>query len=1183
MRLPVRTHLCLSLLVILPAASAANLVSERESVQSPADRLYDQVVFWDGKNRPDMVRKTLGRMLSSYPDDPRGLAALIELEAQSGRKDAAQAAYDHLARIKPNYPELPSLKDLVSLTASDRIRLRRAVQLARNGHPQQALNDFDQLFPHGPPDGPEAIQYWEIKSKLPGGWSLALTASENLIRKYPGNYAYKLARAKLIAKRYPEDPTNLDQLQTMAAMAPPLGDDARQVLRGAMLDLPELGVDTRARLQAFIKLDPEDSAVQAKLKTVENAQSRHQALMTSPSYLHTQQAHEALQKQQYAEALQDYSKVLEIHPDDLQAVSGTGYALMRQSRFAEALPWFQKASRLDPGNHKKWDSLVATCQYWGQMKIARQQSAAGRFDEARTTIRKVIRLNPAESEGYALLASIEIDQGHYSEAREILARLPADRQAALEQEIARKRSAMSQKQADEFVAKGDYAGARAALVSALRDTPDDPWLRYRLARLYAANGDADKGSGLFDPWLYTTPREAEAFYAAALYQSGIEHASTALAILEKLPVSQRTKKITAFQRQIWVDQKIEQVRGLQKAGKTKEATEELRKIQLQVDNDPVLLSNVAYAWNDLGNHDQANALLLRVKHDSPTALSLDWHLRYAAYLLRNRQTEPAQQEIEYLGAHRSEFDEKQKLAYSRLENSRVVSHAEKLEEEQHYAEAETTLGPVLETNPEDQGAQTLENRLERKMGNLDKAIQGIEKELAVDSAAPAAYESLAQATLSPNRVTGSANSNGLNGDQKAISLAEIDVTAHETGSATPLTSGDSWQYKNLAEMQDERTNWLSVGDDVVTRSGTPGQSQFVSHQIPIELKGPAGVGGEWFVRSDQVDVGAGTLTLADTYATETFGSLLICQQHNNCPTPVSQYAFGRSYTVGYMDEQNRLDVGTTPIGFPIQNWVGGFRHTGDWGPYSWSAEVARRAVTETLLSYAGTVDPRTGQLWGGVLTTGVKLGLSLDQGGDWGYWSNFGVHQLTGTNVQSNTETLLMAGVTRRLINQDDRLLSTGLTGTVWHFTQDSGEFTYGQGGYYSPQFYTSLAIPLTYAQRYTRFSYMLRGSVFTAWARTNASPYYPLNPLYMAQAIAAGGNPNYNTSAGTSFGYTMLANMEYQLSTNLFVGNSFSVVRSPYYAPNYAILYLRYAIDNTPALPVGLQPTPGIIPTSQF
>ncbi|QWY75623.1 MAG: cellulose synthase subunit BcsC-related outer membrane protein [Ferrovum myxofaciens] len=1127
-----------------------------------------------------MVRKTLDRMLSSYPDDPRGLAILIELEAESGRKDAAQAAYDRLARVKPDYPELAPLKDLASLSANDRIRLRRAVQLTRNGNPQQAMNDFDQLFPHGPPDGPEAIQYWEIKSKLPNGWSPALTAIKNLIRKYPDGYAYKLAYAKLIANRYPADSTNLDQLQIMATMSPPFGDDARQVLRGAMLDLPELGVDTRTRLQSFIKQDPEDSAIQIKLRAVEKAQSRYHALITSPSYLHNQQAREALRKQQYAEAMRYYSEVLETRPKDLEAVSGTGYALMRQSRFTEALPWFQKSLDLDPVNRKKWDSLIAACQYWRQMKIARQQSAAGRFDEARKTIQNVIRLNPAESEGYALLASVEIDQGYYGEARKIIGRLPADRQAILEQEIARKRSAASQKLADDLVVKGDYTGARAALVKALRDTPDDPWLRYRLARLYAANGESDKGSGLFDPWLYTMFRDSEAFYAAALYQSGIEHAVTALAILEKLPVSQRTEKITTFQRQIWIDQKVEQVLGWQKSGKTKEATEELRKIQLQVDSDLILLSNVAYAWNELGNHDQANALLLRIKRDSTKDLPLGWHLRYAAYLLRTHQTDPAQQEIEYLEAHRSEFDEKQKIAYSKLENSRVVAYAEKLEREQHYTEAETALGPVLDTNPEDQEAQTLENLLQRKTGNLDKAIQGIEKELAVDSAAPAAYESLAQAVLSPNRVTSSTNSNGLNDDQKEISLAEIGITAHETESAMPSTTGDSWQYKNLAEMQDERTTWLSVGGDVVTRSGTPGQSQFVSHQIPIELKGPAGVGGEWFVRSDQVDVGAGTLNLADTYATETFGSLLICQQHNNCPTPVSQYAFGRSYTVGYMDEQNRLDVGTTPIGFPIQNWVGGIRHTGDWGPYSWSAELARRAVTETLLSYAGTIDPRTGQLWGGVLSTGVKLGLSLDQGGNWGYWSNFGVHQLTGTNVQSNTETLLMAGVTRRLINEEDRLLSTGLTGTVWHFTQDSGEFTYGQGGYYSPQFYTSLAVPLTYAQRYTRFSYMLRASVFTAWARTNASPYYPLNPLY---ETLAGPGANYNTSAGTSFGYTAMANMEYQLSTNLFVGNSFSVVRSPYYAPNYAILYLRYAIDNTPALPVGLQPTPGIIPTSQF
>ncbi|NDU86332.1 MAG: tetratricopeptide repeat protein [Ferrovum sp.] len=1176
MRLPLSSLICISLLATVPAVSLATSSAGQESMQqSPADRLYEQVIFWQGKNRPDMVRKSLDRLLSSYPDEPRGLAIQIEMEAQAGHKDAAQAAYDHLAKVSPHYPGLPALKDLASLNSTDRMRLRQSVQLSYNGHPQQALDSFNQLFPHGPPDGPEAIQYWEIKAKLPGGWNQAVTAIRNLMHKYPDDYSYQLANAKLIASRNPDDSANLEQLQSMAAMAPPLGDDARKILRGAMLDLPDLGPDTRARLQNFLKMDPEDSAVQARLKAVEEAQNRHQALVSSPAYVRDQEASTAFQKQQYDEALQHYSEVLAIHSNDLDAVSGTGYALMRQSKFNEALPWFRKALRLDPGSRKKWDSLILTCQYWGKIQQARQQNIAGHPDDARGTVQEAIRLNPGEPEGYALLASIAIDQGNYGEAQGLLRRLPADRQATLEQEIGRKRAAELEKQADDLVTKSDYSGARTALLQALQFAPDDPWLRYRLARLYAANGTADKGTALFDPWLYSTLRDSEAYYAAALYQSGIGRDDVALAILDKLPASQHSEKITAFQRQIWIDQKIAQIKALQKSGKINDATEELRKVQLQVDSDPVLLTTVAYAWNDLGNQAQADALLLRVKHDSPEALSLDWHLRYASYLLRTRQTDPAQQEIDYLGAHRAEFDDKQKLAYSGLENSRVVAHAEQLEGEQHYAEAESTLGPVLETNPDNQEAQTVENRLARRTGNLDKAIQGIEKELAVDSAAPAAYESLAQAKIYPERV---ASSHLTNSDQTPVTLAEIDITAHEADSATPPTSGDSWQYKNQAEMQDERDTWLSGGYDVESRSGTAGQSQFVSHQIPIELKGPVGVGGEWFARTDQVDVGAGTLNLADTYATATFGSMLICQQHNNCPNPASQYAFGRSYTVGYMDEQNRLDMGTTPIGFPIVNWVGGYRRVGDWGPYSWSAEVARRAVTQTLLSYAGTIDPRTGQLWGGVLSTGAKLGLSLDHGGTWGYWSNIGIHQLTGTNVQSNTEALLMAGVTRRLINEDDRMLSTGLTGTMWHYSQDSGEFTYGQGGYYSPQFYTSLAVPLTYAQRYTRFSYMMRGSVFTAWARTNSSPYYPLNPAYELAA----GNPSYNTSSGTSFGYSAMANMEYQLTTNLFIGDSLSVVRSPYYAPNYAILYFRYAIDKTPALPVGLQPVP-VIPTSQF
>ncbi|MGJ4748806.1 cellulose synthase subunit BcsC-related outer membrane protein, partial [Leptospira sp. SA-E8] len=172
-------------------------------------------------------------------------------------------------------------------------------------------------------------------------------------------------------------------------------------------------------------------------------------------------------------------------------------------------------------------------------------------------------------------------------------------------------------------------------------------------------------------------------------------------------------------------------------------------------------------------------------------------------------------------------------------------------------------------------------------------------------------------------------------------------------------------------------------------------------EIPLELKFPESTSGRWALRADLVRLDAGTLDLSKTYDASLFGSTLLCQ-----PTCDSgrhaQQAEGVALNVGLERGATRYDLGTTPIGFPVQSWVGGILHKGDLGPFGYSLDVSRRPVTASLLSYAGTRDVRTGRTWGGVQATGARLGLSLDEGGRFGGWSSLGWHRLSGQNVLDN-------------------------------------------------------------------------------------------------------------------------------------------------------------------------------------
>ncbi|HEX8962188.1 MAG TPA: cellulose synthase subunit BcsC-related outer membrane protein [Rhodocyclaceae bacterium] len=418
------------------------------------------------------------------------------------------------------------------------------------------------------------------------------------------------------------------------------------------------------------------------------------------------------------------------------------------------------------------------------------------------------------------------------------------------------------------------------------------------------------------------------------------------------------------------------------------------------------------------------------------------------------------------------------------------------------------------------------------------------------------------------------------GARPAAVSAILGADNGNTNSA-PETRSD-YRYRRLAELIDERSSWLAVAADRHDRVGTPGYSQYLATEIPIEYVRPLADRGRGFFRAGVTELNAGRIDLNDAGAMKNFGGMALCRP--NCADPGEQRARGTTLGVGYQKKDFRADFGTTPIGFPVTHWVGGVADKFDLGAFSASAELARRPVIGSMLSYAGTRDPYTGRVWGGVVATGLRLGLSRDAGGALGFWSSLGLHRLTGQNVEDNRRQQLMAGAYWRVINRENQLLSIGLTGMDWRFARDAGEYTFGHGGYYSPARYSSLALPLTYGERFERFSYMIRGAVSSSRAQTAAAPYYPTDAGMMAAALAAGIDPYYSASqdAGKARGRSFHVGWEYQLDSRMFIGGRVEIERSPDYAPNRTLLYLRWNLDRGAAQPVPLLPDP-YVPYSQF
>ncbi len=410
-----------------------------------------------------------------------------------------------------------------------------------------------------------------------------------------------------------------------------------------------------------------------------------------------------------------------------------------------------------------------------------------------------------------------------------------------------------------------------------------------------------------------------------------------------------------------------------------------------------------------------------------------------------------------------------------------------------------------------------------------------------------------------------------NDTQQSSVLAYENIGIDEFGSPNKIQR--DWKEKKLAALIDRRAHWFSSAIDIHSRSGTPGLSQFNSVEIPMEYKTPWHINDEMFFRADLIKLKAGDVDPAN----DRFGSMLFCQP--TCtPTLLPQDVQGMSFTAGYQRDDLSADIGFTPLNFPVSNIVGGIRQKGDFGQYGYSIEASRRSITSSLLSFAGTKDPNTGNVWGGVVATGGRFGLSLDKGETFGFWSSVSLHSLSGRNVQTNQRFQLMAGEQWRVVNEENRKFILGLTGMYWNFAENAGEYTFGHGGYYSPHNYRSLSLPITYAKRSPRFSYMLRAAISASESQTKAAPFYPTNSAMQSAAAS----PTYSSGTSIGTGYSLKAAWEYQVKPKLFVGGLLALDRSESYAPNQIMFYMRYSLDHAGAQPVFLPPEP-IEPSSQF
>jgi len=374
--------------------------------------------------------------------------------------------------------------------------------------------------------------------------------------------------------------------------------------------------------------------------------------------------------------------------------------------------------------------------------------------------------------------------------------------------------------------------------------------------------------------------------------------------------------------------------------------------------------------------------------------------------------------------------------------------------------------------------------------------------------------------------------------------------------ATREDETDDWLIRSLrsdvANLHQQQDVAVTLLHDHGWRNddGTPGISELLTDTTLLHMEWPA-ANGRSFVRAERLALDAGKLESDAPFGTCAFdGSKCVDKR---------QQAEAAVLAGGWRDERWEADLGLTQ-GFEINNVYGGITGRGDAGPFGLSLTASRRPMSNSLLSYGGSRDPVTGEQWGAVTANGSSLGLSWDQGGAHGVWASLGYHWLLGDNVARNNRTTAMTGYYYKLVESPSERVRTGLTFIHFGYDKDLSGYTLGQGGYWSPQNYNSISVPVSYAWRNEDWSVLLESSVGWSVSQSDGSPDYPLRSLLSTEqraAAAANGKSEGSTNRGIS--YRLQGLFERRLSDHFVLGGGVSLLHSDDYAPSRALLYLRY------------------------
>lgn len=187
-----------------------------------------------------------------------------------------------------------------------------------------------------------------------------------------------------------------------------------------------------------------------------------------------------------------------------------------------------------------------------------------------------------------------------------------------------------------------------------------------------------------------------------------------------------------------------------------------------------------------------------------------------------------------------------------------------------------------------------------------------------------------------------------------------------------------------------------------------------------------------------------------------------------------------------------IALGSSPVGGHIDA-TPAFTISVQYQP--WRLELHRQSVGDSHLSISGFQDPYGDEVWGRVMKNGLSAGGNFPLGQTGWLSLNGGYDVYRGVNVWKNSSWHFNGAIGRTVATSNGNEVSWGLYVTCAHFENNSNFYTFGHGGYYSPDLIIGAGPLLRYQTPPCReYRLDIQLSLGGMFEKTADAPRYPIH-----------------------------------------------------------------------------------------